>query len=695
MSDTDKSADALTNHPSEVEECREALRGDGFTPVLPELQERHATVSDPVIPAELHHDTAKLVRRFARALANKLLAAQRKYGYSDNWMRDDWADECRAELMRHIQKGDPRDVAAYCAFLWHHNESTAPAQDSDVLTDEQREDLLKLEAAATPMPWRYQENSDVYTHIVRSDANPGMIVAYGPQSSSGQVEADARFIAAIRNAAPALLALRPVEQHEAAPAEDHECVYENGDGICRACAELAKRAKHETAPADAVTANDRELLIGMIDAAMEEMKNIDPPLSRPDCKRLIYAAVLACNHAVLSGQPTPPAPLEGTGNGADERAFPATDGYFVYDRAGGHVEFYDTDAERDAAHREAIAEYRRDAMHDQEWPTEVEGIVSGVVTHTAGELEVHEDSYEFEPCAVTTLSRAPRTEVVGAVQEGWKLVPIKPTGVMKDAGHWALPVGVGGPWTAAAVYQAMLDQVTTPPSADAAAAPADWQRAIPQIPDLVKSMAWLTMCLRTELSRLDDTTHKALDEVEAQLCCVRAITNGAIDYEAVVACAAASQPAAAAGQEAVAHMRISMRHGEHEISLSPEAGALDLPAGEYLLCIAPPAQVATQIDIETMLRACVPGGDIVDPQLVCDNIREWVAEHGAQVATRRGLTEIEYEKVRLGLHAAKHFIANGIELGFIRMPDADCPDPAHNTPKLVDEALALLEGDKQ
>lgn len=86
-----------------------------------------APIDEPTIPAELHHDTAKLVRRFARALANKLLAAQRKYGYSDNWMRDDWADECRAELMRHIHKGDPRDVAAYCAFLWHHNESTAPA----------------------------------------------------------------------------------------------------------------------------------------------------------------------------------------------------------------------------------------------------------------------------------------------------------------------------------------------------------------------------------------------------------------------------------------------------------------------------------------------------------------------------------------------------------------------------------------
>lgn len=79
-----------------------------------------------------------------------------------------------------------------------------------------------------------------------------------------------------------------------------------------------------------------------------------------------------------------------------------------------------------------------------------------------------------------------------------------------------------------------------------AAAPADERAALPQIPDLVKATAWLTMCLRTELSRLDDDTHKALDEVEAQLSCVRAITNGAIDYEAMVAARAAASPAAEA-----------------------------------------------------------------------------------------------------------------------------------------------------
>lgn len=79
------------------------------------------------LPDRLHPNTAALVARFASALAEKLAMAQDKYGYSDGWAQSDWMDECRAKLLKHIGKGDPRDVAAYCAFLWHHGESTAAA----------------------------------------------------------------------------------------------------------------------------------------------------------------------------------------------------------------------------------------------------------------------------------------------------------------------------------------------------------------------------------------------------------------------------------------------------------------------------------------------------------------------------------------------------------------------------------------
>jgi hypothetical protein len=76
-------------------------------------------------PVALHPRTADLVDRFAAALKEKLAAAEKKYGYSDGWAKTGWLDVCRAKLIEHVHKGDPRDVAAYCAFLWHHGERAA------------------------------------------------------------------------------------------------------------------------------------------------------------------------------------------------------------------------------------------------------------------------------------------------------------------------------------------------------------------------------------------------------------------------------------------------------------------------------------------------------------------------------------------------------------------------------------------
>lgn len=99
---------------------------------LPPFCKKHpvytAPPADPAKASEpdLHPKTADLVNRFARALAEKLSAAEKKYGYSDGWSSPDWMDECRAHLVEHVAKGDPRDVAAYCAFLWHHGSHTNP-----------------------------------------------------------------------------------------------------------------------------------------------------------------------------------------------------------------------------------------------------------------------------------------------------------------------------------------------------------------------------------------------------------------------------------------------------------------------------------------------------------------------------------------------------------------------------------------
>lgn len=73
---------------------------------------------------ELAPATAELVDQFAQAVKDKLLAAQRKYGYSTEWQAADWQAECQQELLGHLLKGDPRDVAAYAAFSWRHGWST-------------------------------------------------------------------------------------------------------------------------------------------------------------------------------------------------------------------------------------------------------------------------------------------------------------------------------------------------------------------------------------------------------------------------------------------------------------------------------------------------------------------------------------------------------------------------------------------
>ena len=66
-----------------------------------------------------------LIMRFAAALADKLAAAEKKYGRTDDWTQDDWQAECQRKLITHVAKGDPLDVAAYAAFCWHHGWKTS------------------------------------------------------------------------------------------------------------------------------------------------------------------------------------------------------------------------------------------------------------------------------------------------------------------------------------------------------------------------------------------------------------------------------------------------------------------------------------------------------------------------------------------------------------------------------------------
>jgi hypothetical protein len=120
----------------------------------------------------LHPATADLVRRFAKALAEKLAKAEKKYGYSDGWLRTDWMDECRAKLMEHIDKGDPRDVAAYCAFLWHHGESTAsrasPATVAQPVEDAASRKSAKAAAEYEVRQWMGENDVVLKSHAYRN-----------------------------------------------------------------------------------------------------------------------------------------------------------------------------------------------------------------------------------------------------------------------------------------------------------------------------------------------------------------------------------------------------------------------------------------------------------------------------------------------------------------------------------------------
>lgn len=96
--------------------------------LLPDgINHLYAAPPAPAVPAELHPDTQKLVTDFCTALAEKLYKAQLKYGYDADWKQDGWPTQCQAHFHQHIAKGDPRDVAAYCAFMWYHGWKTEPA----------------------------------------------------------------------------------------------------------------------------------------------------------------------------------------------------------------------------------------------------------------------------------------------------------------------------------------------------------------------------------------------------------------------------------------------------------------------------------------------------------------------------------------------------------------------------------------
>lgn len=99
------------------------------TTVLKRLQEggiaKFPVKPDLILfPEGLDQNTKELVMTFTLALAAKLLVAKDKYGYTDGWRQGYSQEDCLKHFQEHIEKGDPRDVAAFAMFMWYHGWST-------------------------------------------------------------------------------------------------------------------------------------------------------------------------------------------------------------------------------------------------------------------------------------------------------------------------------------------------------------------------------------------------------------------------------------------------------------------------------------------------------------------------------------------------------------------------------------------
>lgn len=81
-------------------------------------------------PSDLHEDSVYFCSNLAKLVAMKMLANQRKYGFTNEWLDiKNWNggfDGIRAQLVEHLAKGDPLDVIIYAGFLQFFEERTAP-----------------------------------------------------------------------------------------------------------------------------------------------------------------------------------------------------------------------------------------------------------------------------------------------------------------------------------------------------------------------------------------------------------------------------------------------------------------------------------------------------------------------------------------------------------------------------------------
>lgn len=91
-----------------------------------------------------HPEIDNLVAKFSNVLRSKLISAEEKYKWNNGWLKDDWKNDLIDQMHVHIEKGDPRDVAVYCAFAWYHGWSLKKAKNVTAKEDVQHYDLMTI-----------------------------------------------------------------------------------------------------------------------------------------------------------------------------------------------------------------------------------------------------------------------------------------------------------------------------------------------------------------------------------------------------------------------------------------------------------------------------------------------------------------------------------------------------------------------
>ncbi|WP_236872945.1 hypothetical protein [Burkholderia sp. LA-2-3-30-S1-D2] len=261
------------------------------------------------------------------------------------------------------QPGD--DVALWLRDRLTNEKSLAPVQASDAADQRPGTEIDPTEVHPTAeviVGRRAAGSNETSSKVSCADALTDaqiLEIGYKHFKPGHNIKAEANFVAAVRD----VLAASPVEQHEAAPA-DVTLPYEN------ALHELIRKIRPDLDSgdiiADAQTAINslagRAITDAQIDATWANLDARGSSLYEPHQWEVEMRRRFA--RAIIATTPAPSAPLEGTGNGADERVGTA-------EIVGGRVKQF-----------------------------------------TFEQTDMPDGSY-----SLYALSRAPRTEVAGAGQE--------------------------------------------------------------------------------------------------------------------------------------------------------------------------------------------------------------------------------------------------------------------------------------